>query len=195
MDEEFNREEKKFVNLEKAVRTLVRNISTYLEQVQVKIPQNVMNHCGLYAFVFKKTYRESLFFLERIQFTGAQLSTQKDPLPSTRSQLPVYKCLTLSSQGSNFRSTRVQLPVHMGPISGPQGPTSGPRTHLSRNLKMTVRKYSDTRLFMLRRTRCSGRSPSPTTSPTTTETRATKRKSGSSVRCTTRSPPPSSTSS
>ena len=37
MDEEFNREEKKFVNLEKAMRTLVRDISMYLEQLQVKL--------------------------------------------------------------------------------------------------------------------------------------------------------------
>lgn len=42
VDEEFNREEKKFVNLEKAVRSLVRNVSTYLEQLQVKCLFNVI---------------------------------------------------------------------------------------------------------------------------------------------------------
>ena len=35
-DENFDREETKFKSLEKTVRALVRDITTYLEQVQVK---------------------------------------------------------------------------------------------------------------------------------------------------------------
>ncbi len=35
MDEDFNREEKKFGTLERGVRTLVRDVSSYLDQLQV----------------------------------------------------------------------------------------------------------------------------------------------------------------
>ncbi len=37
IDDNFNREERKFTNLDKGVRTLVRDISSYLEQLQVGV--------------------------------------------------------------------------------------------------------------------------------------------------------------
>ena len=84
MDEEFNREEKKFVNLEKAVRTLVRNISTYLEQVQVKLPQNV-----LWTLYIRLKSLPTELALSKMVTTLLQ-----NEFWSTKVQLPVHKSLT-----------------------------------------------------------------------------------------------------
>ena len=41
VDEAFNKEERKFTNLDKAVRALVKDVSSYIEHVQVWNTRNV----------------------------------------------------------------------------------------------------------------------------------------------------------
>ena len=117
VDEEFNREEKKFVNLEKAVRTLVRNISTYLEQVQVKIPKTMRIHCAPKKFEGCMLQKEFQFTRFNFRLTRAQRLVHR-----TRTQHLVHKAPTCGPQGPNFWSTRPQPVVHKAPTSGPQGP-------------------------------------------------------------------------
>jgi hypothetical protein len=51
VDENFNREENKFKCLDRAIRMFVKNVSTYMEQMRVRVPFFVILHILMSVFL------------------------------------------------------------------------------------------------------------------------------------------------